>query len=76
MDYKIKEILREIKPDILKFDKDLINEGIVDSFDIVRIVAELEEEFNIQFNIEEIESDNFKSVNNIINLVKNKIDIN
>lgn len=43
METKIKEILSEIQPDyIFSDEKNFIDEGYLDSFDIVTLVSELE----------------------------------
>jgi len=74
---KIESILYEIKPELQgkKLENMLEKEGL-DSFDIVRIIAELEEIFNIQFASEEREAENFSSIYSIHELVKSKVEKN
>ena len=67
---KIIKILKNIKPDIDVTNNNLIDEEILDSFDIVTIVSAVDEEFDIQITARDIEPENFNSVEAIYNLVK------
>ena len=68
---KILNILTSIRSDVdfLSEDK-LIDNGILDSFDVVAIVAELCEEFDIRISVEDMEPENFNSVAAIKALVE------
>ncbi len=68
---KILNILTSIRSDVdfLSEDK-LIDNGILDSFDVVAIVAELCEEFDIRISVEDMEPANFNSVAAIKALVE------
>lgn len=59
---KLLEILKSIKPGV-DFEKseDMIEEGLIDSFDVVSIVAKINEEFDIDFTVSEIIPENFKT---------------
>ena len=67
---KIIKILKNIKPDIDFTNNNLIDEEILDSFDIVTIVSAVDEEFDIQITARDIVPENFNSVEAIYNLVK------
>lgn len=56
------ELLKEIKSDI-DFEKktDLVDEGLLDSLEIVTIIASIEEKFGIEIDPEDIDPDNFQS---------------
>ena len=70
MKEKILEILSEIRPDIyFKEENRLIDEGYLDSFDIVSIISELNDEFNITIRVTELKPENFNSVDVIVDLV-------
>lgn len=70
MKEKILEILSEIRPDInFKEENKLIDEGYLDSFDIVSIISELNDEFNITIRVTELKPENFNSVDVIVDLV-------
>lgn len=60
---EILKILREFRPDIQPEGReDLIDGGILDSLDLVNIVAEMESAFDISVPVEEIVPENFNSV--------------
>lgn len=67
---KIREILVETRPEYDFLDEvDFIEEGMLDSFDVITLVSELEENFNIQIDGAEIVPENFCSIEAIKNLV-------
>jgi len=72
---KILEILTSIRSDI-DFEKEtkLIDDGILDSFDIVSIVAELCEEYDITITIDQLEPENFNSAAAMLALVNSILD--
>ncbi len=72
---KIIEILKSIRSDV-DYEKEtkLIDDGILDSFDIVSIVGELCDEFDITITIEDMEPENFNSVQAINALVERLVD--
>jgi D-alanine--poly(phosphoribitol) ligase subunit 2 len=66
----ILKILNEFRPDLdFKNSERLIDDGLLDSLDIVNIVAELDSEFDIEIPVEEITPENFNSVSAINRLV-------
>lgn len=69
MKERILNILREINPSI-KDGIDLVSEGIIDSFEVVNIVMELEEAFDIEIDAEEVIAENFKTLDSIVALVE------
>ncbi len=69
MKEKIIEIIEDITGEVVEEDTDLIEEGILDSFDIVSLLLELEEAFDIKIDVAELLPENFKSVNTIENLI-------
>jgi len=56
-------ILKEIRPehDFMK-STHFIEEGLLDSFDIVTLVAELEKQFDISIDGEDVTPENFKNL--------------
>lgn len=65
------EILKGIRPDVdFENETALIDDGILDSFDVVSIISELDDAFGVQVRINELEPENFNSVEAIWNLVQ------
>ena len=59
---EIMEILTGLHPDV-DFDTEehLIDEGVLDSFDIVTLIAEIRERFDVTIPAEQIIPENFNS---------------
>lgn len=71
MKEKIIEILTGLRPEYdFNSEVNFIEEGMLDSFDIVSLVTELEEAFDISIDGEEILPDNFATVDAIVALVE------
>lgn len=71
MKAKITAILSEIRPEFdFTNDVNFIEEGMLDSFDVVSLVSSLDETFGISINGMDILPDNFSSIENIIALLK------
>lgn len=68
---KIIEILKGIRPDVdFENETALIDDSILDSFDVVSIISELDNEFDVQVRITELDPENFNSVEAIWQLVQ------
>lgn len=68
---KLLELLRDIRPDVdFENEKSLVDDGILDSFDIVSIISALDDEFGVQVRITELDPENFNSVEAIWNLIQ------
>jgi acyl carrier protein len=67
---KIVDILTELRPEFdFSEQVNFIEEGMLDSFDIVSLVDELENQFNIKINGVDVIPENFSSINSIISLL-------
>ena len=65
-------ILSEIKPDVdFATETGLIDNALLDSFDIVQIVGRLNEEFDIEITPKDIVQENFNSAEALWNMVEN-----
>ena len=65
------KILNEARPD-LDFAKEtkLIDDNILDSFDIITIIGEINDAFDININVGDLVPDNFNSADAIWKLVQ------
>ena len=68
---KLLELLQGIRPEG-DFENEiaLVDDGILDSMDIVSIIAEVDDEFDVQVRINELDPDNFNSMESIWELVQ------
>jgi len=65
------EILTDLHPEVdFETCETLIEEGILDSFDIVTIIAEVNEEFDVVIPAEEIVPENFNSAKALYALIE------
>lgn len=69
---KLVNILKELRPDIDIESQSLVDDGILDSFDIVTLVGELTDAFSIEIGVEDIIPENFNSVDAIMALINSK----
>ena len=68
---KLMAILEELRPDVdFENEKQLITDGILESFDIVALVGEISDAFDVELNVEDLVPENFNSVDNMIELIK------
>lgn len=60
------EVLAALKPEIdFEREKELIDDGLLESFDVITLIAEIEEQFGIEIPAEEIVPENFNSAEGI-----------
>ena len=52
------------------FFKALIDDGLLESFDVITLIAELEDQFEVEIPAEEIVPENFNSAEGIWNLLQ------
>ena len=65
------EVLSALKPEIdFEREKELIDEGLLESFDVITLIAEIEEQFGIEIPAEEIVPENFNSAEGIYGLIQ------
>lgn len=68
---KLLKILEDIKPGVdFAKSEDMIEEGLIDSFDIVTIIARINEEFDIEFTVSEVVPENFKTVKTLYETIE------
>lgn len=57
------------------FSLNYIESGYIDSMGLLQFIATIEDEFEIEFLDEELESDDIKIVGNLISMIERKINI-
>ncbi len=68
---KLIDILKELHPDVdFESCETLIDDKILDSFDIVSVISEISEEFDVVIPAEEIIPDNFNSAKALYALIE------
>ena len=69
------EILEEIRPDVdFENETSLVDGNVLESFDIVSIVSELSDEFDITIRPKDLVPENFNSVDAMVKLVNTLVE--
>ncbi len=70
MENKVLEILQRVRSDIdYSKEKSMMTDGVLDSFDVVGIITELADEFDIEITIDDMTEENFDSLEAICAMV-------
>ena len=68
---KLLQLLKGIRPDIdFNSETKLVDDSILDSFDIITIVSEINEVFEVNINVADMEPENLNSINAIWELIE------
>jgi acyl carrier protein len=68
---RLPELLREIRPEFdFTTSKDFIADGMLDSFDLMTLVATLDKTYGISIQGTDIVPENFKNLETIENLLR------
>ena len=71
MEERVLKILEEINEDIITYDGDnMYDEGVISSIDVIEIISELENEFDIEIDAMYADEEHFANKESIIELVK------
>lgn len=71
MEDRILEVLRNINEEITDYEgNDLLGEKIIDSFEVMEIIAALEEEFDMEIDPDYVITENFANMQSIIDMTK------
>ena len=70
MRVEVIEILAMINPAIDAEDEDLNIAEDLDSMDIIALIAELEDKFDIEITMEEKTEENFQNVDTLVEMIK------
>jgi len=73
MKEKVLEVLESIRPDVdFQKERHLIDDEILESFDVIQIVTTLMDEFDIYSDADDIEPENLNNLDAICELVERK----
>lgn len=65
------DLLEEILPDVDFENEDaLIDDGILESFDIVNLVSELNDAFDIEIRPKDLLAENFNSIDAMVEMIQ------
>lgn len=68
---KIIEIIQELNDEFDPNENlDIIEDGVLDSFDIVNFIMEADEAFDVKIGVEDIIPENFSSIDSIQKLIE------
>ena len=68
---RIIKILQSLRPGIeWETAEAIIDDGLLDSFDMISLVAELDSEFGVRIGLEHLEPENFNSLDAMFALLK------
>lgn len=71
MKEQVLKILKGVRQDVdFENETKLIDDSILDSFDIISIVSDLNDEFDIDITADELEPENFNTLDAIVELVQ------
>lgn len=71
MKEQVLKVLEAVRQDVdFTKEKALIDGGILDSFDIISIVSDLNDTFGIDITVDELEPENFNTLDAVVELVK------
>ena len=63
-------IMKEVRPDIdFENETALIDNNLLDSFDIITIVSEVNEQFDVEINVDDLLPENFNSAEALYKLI-------
>ena len=75
MEQEILHILQEINPYMeIETDTKLLEEEILDSMEILLLISELEDKYQIQIPLESLQLEDFQDILSITKFVKNQIE--
>ena len=70
---ELMELLASLKPEIdFETEKELIDDGLLESFDVITLIAELEDEFDITVPAVEIIPANFNSAKAMWSMIQRR----
>lgn len=73
MEKKILDILADVNDELLTYTgNNMVDDSIVDSFELISIISALEDAFDIEIDAEDVTEENFGNKDRIIALIKER----
>ena len=70
---KLIDLLAGVRPDVdFENEKALVDDGLIESFDIVAIVTEIMAEFDVEISVDDLLPENFNSAEDMLAMIKEK----
>lgn len=74
MEKKILDILASVNEDLLTYTgPNMVDDEIIDSFELISIIGQLEDEFDIEIDAADVTEENFGNKDRIIALIRERI---
>lgn len=74
MEDKVLEILRNVNDELLSYTgQNMVNDDIIDSFELITIIGQLEDEFDIEIDAKDVTEENFGNKDKIISMLQNRV---
>ena len=71
---ELRKLLNEIKPKVdFTKEKALLDDGILESFDVIQILSEIMETYGIQIDADDIIPENLNSLEQIYDMIQRKL---
>ena len=71
MEEKVLEILGNASEELLTYSGDnMVDDDVIDSFELISLITELEETFNIEIDADYVTEENFGNKDCVIKLIK------
>lgn len=71
---KLLELLADIRPDVnFAAETNLVTDGILDSFDIVAVVSEINDAYGLSIGVADLLPENFDSAQAMYQLIQERI---
>ena len=72
---ELMELLSALKPEIdFETEKEMIDDGLLESFDVITLIAELEDQFGVEIPAEEIVPENFNSAVAMYGMIRSLVE--
>jgi len=71
---KVNKIIQRVNSELLKHQQGWIEDDIISSLEVINIIAELEDEFGVMIDPEDIVPENFNSLDDILNLIRKYVE--